>query len=111
LALQFFFTICFLAKMNRATVLLLCPTLLLADDLHPGHEHHDHEHPAQLPGSPHHPHLDLEEESGDWFHFHPHLNAAIAVGGSTSEKNLKLVAKLTSRSTTDSTCKASSSVR
>lgn len=77
--------------MNRAAALLLCPTLLLADDSHSGHGHDDHGHPAHLPGSPHHPHLDLEGDTDDWFHFHPHLNAAMAIGGSTSERNLELV--------------------
>jgi hypothetical protein len=73
--------------MNRAVALLLFPSLLLADD--PIHDHDD-EHAAHLSGSPHHPHLHPERED-DWFHFHPHLNAAMAVGGSTSEKNLGLI--------------------
>ncbi|MCW1884405.1 hypothetical protein OKA04_06655 [Luteolibacter flavescens] len=81
--------------MNRAATLLLCPTLLLAEDPHAGHDHdhhdHDHGHAAHLAGSAHHPHLDLKKESNDWFHFHPHLNAAFAVGGSTSEKNFGLI--------------------
>lgn len=76
--------------MNRAAALLLFPSLLLADDSTCDHDHHDHGHPAHLPGSPHHPHLQADEETG-WFHFHPHLNAAMAIGGSTSEKNLELV--------------------
>jgi hypothetical protein len=73
--------------MNRAAALLLFPSLLLADDSTCVHDHHGH--PAHLPGSPHHPHLEADEES--WFHFHPHLNAAVALGGSTSEKNFGLV--------------------
>lgn len=59
-----------------------------ADD---GHHDHDHGHPAHLHGSPHHPHLGGEGKPEPWLKFHPHLNAAIALGGSTSEKNLGLV--------------------
>ncbi len=78
--------------MNRAAALLF-PSLLLADDSTHNHDHHDHGHPAHLPGSAHHPHLEsARAEEDGWFHFHPHLNAAIALGGSTSEKNLGLVA-------------------
>jgi hypothetical protein len=76
------------------------------------HEHHEHAHdgacdhhdPAPPPAddhsgcdhgpgesdSPHHPAIDIGEESG--VHFHPYMDAAIALGGSTSEKNLDLVA-------------------
>jgi hypothetical protein len=56
------------------------------------HEHHHDSHPAGLSGSPHHPHLDLEAEDDAWFHFHPYLSVAIAMGGSTSEKNLGVIA-------------------
>ncbi len=62
--------------MIRAAALLLVPTLLPAAPK-PVCDH-DHGHPAHLPGSPHHPHLGQKEEG--WFHFHPHLNAAIALG-------------------------------
>jgi hypothetical protein len=78
--------------MNRAAALLLVlPSLLIAED--EPHDHardHDPEHAAHLNGSPHHPHLHPQKED-EWFHFHPHLNAAMAVGGSTSEKNFGLI--------------------
>lgn len=58
-----------------------------------GHGGHDEGHVAGLAGSPHHPHLDLLEDVDDgWFHLHPHLSAAIALGGSSSEKNRGLLA-------------------
>lgn len=76
--------------MIRAAALLLVPTLLPAAPK-PVCDH-DHGHPAHLPGSPHHPHLEQKDEDEGWFHFHPHLNAAIALGGATSEKNFGLIA-------------------
>lgn len=61
------------------------------DDHDCDHEHHHDGHPAELTGSPHHPHLDLEAEDDAWVRFHPHLSVAIALGGSSSEKNLTLI--------------------
>jgi hypothetical protein len=62
-----------------SSVLTLClATVLSAAESHEGHDHADHS------GHDHgHDH--------DWFRLRPHLNAAIALGGSTSEKNLGLV--------------------
>lgn len=54
--------------------------------------HHHEGHPAETTGSPHHPHLDLEAEDDAWFRFHPHLSVALAIGGSSSEKNLGVIA-------------------
>ncbi len=55
-----------------SSALSLCfATARLAAESHEGHDHHDHDH--------------------DWFRLRPHLNATIALGGSTSEKNLGLV--------------------
>ncbi len=80
--------------MRTATLSLVLIAPLLAQ-----HEHcdHDHEpptpaHPTATPDSPHHPELKIPtHEDEHWFHFHPHLSAAIALGGSTSEKNLGLI--------------------
>ena len=71
----------------RLLACLAFPAALLAqDEHHHGHDHdHDHDHAGHS-----HSHA-KEEDSGDWFHFHPHLNAAWALGGSTSEKNLALL--------------------
>ncbi|MCH7226611.1 hypothetical protein [Haloferula sp. A504] len=59
------------------------------------HEHCDHDHdpvtPAHAPVSPHHPDLKLPSHDDAWFHFHPFLSAAVAFGGSTSEKNYGLI--------------------
>lgn len=73
--------------MIRAATLLVLPSLLHAAPEPVGD--HDHAHPAHSPVSPHHPHL--EEREDGWFRFRPHLNAAIALGGSTSEKNFALI--------------------
>ncbi len=69
---------------------LLLPWLAAAAEPHHADDAHHHVHPAETGGSPHHPHLDFKEEADAWFHFHPHLSAAVAFGGSTSEKNLAL---------------------
>lgn len=71
--------------------LALVPSLLLAEDPCCDHDN-GHGHPAHLPGSPHHPHLAINHpEKDSWFHFHPHLNAAAAIGGSTADGNWALV--------------------
>jgi|GEM_PF-2572073 len=80
----------------RPTFLFLAlPGLLFGEDCDCPHDHaeeHQHDgHPAETTGSPHHPHLDLDAHDDAWFRFHPHLSVAIALGGSTSEKNLSLV--------------------
>ena len=60
--------------------LCLAPVLMGAD----GHDHSGHDHD-------HHGHSHATEEKEGWFRLDPHLNAAIALGGSTSEKNLGLI--------------------
>lgn len=62
------------------------------EECDPSEASHHHAHPAETTGSAHHPHLDLESEDDAWFHFHPHLSVAIAMGGSSSEKNLGVIA-------------------
>jgi hypothetical protein len=75
---------------HRVATLLLLPALLAAAE-DPSCDH-ETGHPAHLSGSPHHPHLgDTRTDEPGWFRFHPHLNAAIALGGSTSEKNFGLI--------------------
>ena len=68
--------------MIRFAALLLAPTLIPAAS-QPICEYPSH------PGSSQQAHLEQGEEG--WFQFHPHLNAALALGGSTSEKNFSLI--------------------
>src|SRR5687768_1628201 len=72
----------------RLLACLSLPTALLAEE---GHDHHGHDHDHgddHSLGHSDHPTAGLHSE---WFHLHPHLNAAWALGGSTSEKNLALL--------------------
>lgn len=63
------------------------PLVLLSGSLAGAEPCRDHRHGPEE--SPHHPAADLAEGSGQ-IHFHPYLNAAVALGGSTAEKNLGL---------------------
>lgn len=78
---------------RRTIPLLVAPAALFAEAEHDHHDHdgHDHGSAAQLHGSAGHPHLHGADEKEPWLRFQPHLNAAVAIGGSTSEKNLTLV--------------------
>lgn len=78
--------------MERSAALVLVLTIPLAAQ----HEHCDHDHEPATPAhagaeSPHHPDLKLPTHDDAWFHFHPFLSAAVAFGGSTSEKNFGLI--------------------
>ena len=72
--------------------LVIAATILVLAVSNGEEETHRHDgHPAETSGSPHHPHLDLEDQEDGWFHLHPHLSAAIAIGASSSEKNFGLI--------------------
>lgn len=74
--------------MHRVAFLLLFPALVTAHASGPGHDHTDEPAASIL----HSAHLKPEPSGGDgMFHFHPHLHAGIALGGSSSDKNLGLV--------------------
>lgn len=61
------------------------------ESVRPIHDDHDGcDHGPGESDSPHHPAIDIGDDSG--IHFHPYLNAAISLGGSSSEKNLDLIA-------------------
>lgn len=81
------------ARLALGTFLALAPSAFAEECDHDHHagEHQHQGHPAETTGSAHHPHLDLEEQDDGWFHFHPHASLGIALGGSTSEKNLGLI--------------------
>lgn len=75
--------------MFRVAVLLLIPTLLRAAGT-PGCDH-DHEGPAPLPDRIGAAPAAAAGDDDAWFRFRPHVNAALALGGSTSEKNFGLI--------------------
>lgn len=70
--------------------LLLClsvvPALGETTHDHAGHDHSGHDHAA------HGPSVLAAPEEPAWFHFHPHATLAMAIGGSTSDKNAALIA-------------------
>lgn len=77
--------------MLRVASLLLLPAVLRAAAIPSCDHDHDHERPAPLSDGtrPAGPAAAADDDS--WFRFQPHLNAAIALGGSTSEKNFGLI--------------------